>query len=167
MASSNELCHITFTYELEEANKILFLDVLVIRKDNGNMETSVYRKATLTDVYLNCNAHAPNVREISTIRSLVKRAFTISSNNISLNFELNHLESVFTRYNNYPSKIITNIIKRKKTKNWDRQSTNHRHIFNNHQPVTLPTKEKKLSIKWRNTLTQLFWEKTYIRTHTG
>ena len=60
MASSNELCHITFTYELEEANKILFLDVLVIRKDNGNMETSVYRKATHTDVYLNWNAHAPN-----------------------------------------------------------------------------------------------------------
>ena len=49
----------SFTYELEQDNKISFLDVLITQKNDGNMETGVYREPTHTDVYLNWNAHAP------------------------------------------------------------------------------------------------------------
>ena len=66
--------NIKFTYELEQDNSISFLDVLITRENDGNMETGVYRKPTHTDVYLNWNAHAPNIWKTSTVRSLVKRS---------------------------------------------------------------------------------------------
>ena len=55
--------NIKFTYELEQDNSISFLDVLITRENDGNMETGVYRKPTHTDVYLNWNAHAPNIKK--------------------------------------------------------------------------------------------------------
>ena len=98
--------NIRFTYEKEVDNRISFLDVLIKRKDVGTMETNVYRKPTHTDVYLNWNANAPNTWKTATVRSLVKRAFTICSDETLLLTELQHLKSVFTKYNNYPPNII-------------------------------------------------------------
>ena len=52
--------NIQFIYEIEEKNKLPFLDVLLIR--NGNfIETKVYRKPTNNDIYLNWNSFAPNI----------------------------------------------------------------------------------------------------------
>lgn len=85
-------------------------DVLIKREDNGKLETSVYRKQTHTDIYLNWNAHAPTTWKVATAKSLVKRAFRISSTKKSLDEELAHLTKVFTTINNYPKKIIQNII---------------------------------------------------------
>ena len=123
--------NIQFTYEREQANQISFLDVLITRKKDGSMQTSVYRKPTHTDVYLNWNAHAPNIWKTATVRSLVKRAFTICSNDTSLNAELNHLTNVFTKYNEYPMKVIKNIIQNEKNK-----STT---VEPNINPTTTPT----------------------------
>ena len=51
--------NIQFTYEVEEENRLSFLDVLLIR--NGNfIETKVYRKPTNNDIYLNLNSFAAN-----------------------------------------------------------------------------------------------------------
>ena len=108
--------NIKFTYELEQDNSISFLDVLITRENDGNMETGVYRKPTHTDVYLNWNAHAPNIWKTSTVRSLAKRAFKVCSNDISLNTELNHLETIFINNNDYPKRVINNIIKSEKEK---------------------------------------------------
>ena len=47
--------NIQFTYEVEINSKISFLDVLVIRDSN----TTVYRKNTNNDVYLNWESFAP------------------------------------------------------------------------------------------------------------
>ena len=71
--------NIRFTYELEEANGLPFLDVLVTRGVNRKLETSVYRKSTNTDIYMNWEAYAPNTWKLATLRSLVKRALFISS----------------------------------------------------------------------------------------
>ena len=49
---------IQFTYETESSNRLLFLDVLIIR--NGqSIETCVYRKLTNTDIYIHWNSFAP------------------------------------------------------------------------------------------------------------
>ena len=45
--------NIKFTYELEQGSMISFLDVLITRENDGNMQTCVYREPTHTDVYLN------------------------------------------------------------------------------------------------------------------
>ena len=102
--------NIKFTYEHEQNNTISFLDVLITRLDNGTMETSVFRKPTHTDVYLNWNADAPKNWKVATVKSLVKRAFIISSTSNALDKELLHIKNVFTKYNNYPENIIQYVI---------------------------------------------------------
>ena len=49
----NDLGSIKFTYEMESDDKLLFLDVLIIRKDNGEVKLHMYRKPTHSDQYLN------------------------------------------------------------------------------------------------------------------
>ena len=42
--------NIQFTFEMEEENKLEFLDVMVIRNTNGTINTTVYQKPTNTDI---------------------------------------------------------------------------------------------------------------------
>ena len=51
--------NIKFTIETEKDDAIPFLDVLIIRKTR-KIETTVYRKKTCTDFYMNWYSHAPN-----------------------------------------------------------------------------------------------------------
>lgn len=62
---------IQFTIETEENNEIAFLDILIKRTDEGNIETKVYRKKTHTDRYLNFNSFPHKSQKISVIDSLV------------------------------------------------------------------------------------------------
>ena len=50
--------NIQFTYEVETDSKISFLDVLVIRDSSNNINTTVYRKSTNNDIYLNWESFA-------------------------------------------------------------------------------------------------------------
>ena len=54
MILNNFDLNITFTYEVEKDCKLPFLDVLLIKKEN-NIVTTVSRKATTNDIYLNWN----------------------------------------------------------------------------------------------------------------
>ena len=51
--------NIQFTMEIEQNNQIPFLDVLLIRKVE-KISTTVYRKVTNTDIYINWKSFAPN-----------------------------------------------------------------------------------------------------------
>ena len=51
--------NIQFTHEIEENQKITFLDVLITRTRDNKLETTVFRKETNTDLYINWNSHAP------------------------------------------------------------------------------------------------------------
>ena len=109
---------IKFTYELEKDKKISFLDVLITRTEEEGIETSVYRKPTNTDIYINWNAHAPPIWKIATLKSLIKRAFLISSTRIALDSELAHIQRVFCDLNDYPPKLVETIVKN--------ETSNHR-----------------------------------------
>ena len=77
--------NIQFTFESENKSKLPFLDVLLCR--NGRERTTtVYRKKTNNDIYLNWNAFAPVSWKQQTY----------------LKEELNHVEKVFIEKNNYP-----------------------------------------------------------------
>lgn len=103
--------NIQFTYELEDHGKISFLDVLVTKTDtNGSLETSVFRKTTNTDIYMNWKSHAPQAWKIATLKSLIKRAVLISSTDSALESELEHLKKAFCELNDYPSMLVDKII---------------------------------------------------------
>ena len=62
--------NIEFTIEIETENKILVLDVLLIR-NNSLISTEVYCKNTNTDIYINWKSFAPNNWKWRTLKTLV------------------------------------------------------------------------------------------------
>ena len=87
---------IQFTFEMEKDGKLPFLDVLITRQPTGGkVDTSVYRKQTNTDIYMNWKSHAPSIWKIATLKSLLKRAFLISSTDVALEAELKHRKNTF------------------------------------------------------------------------
>ena len=101
---------IQFTHEIEKHCNIAFLDVSVTRKRDGTFLTSVHRKSTDTNIYMNWNSFAPRSWKIGTLKGLFRRAFLICSNKRALDSEIMHLKSVFTGINGYPSKIVHNTL---------------------------------------------------------
>jgi len=69
---------ISFTIELENNDKIAFLDTLVSRR-NGVSVIDVYRKATHTDRYLDFSSHHELKHKISTASTLLFRASSLPS----------------------------------------------------------------------------------------
>ena len=52
---------IKFTKELEKSEQLTFLDVSVQQMEDGSLATSVYRKPTHTDRYLQYSSHHPSM----------------------------------------------------------------------------------------------------------
>nr|VZI37533.1 unnamed protein product [Spirometra erinaceieuropaei] len=61
---------IQFTREEEHAEQLPFLDVLVTRTPNDELNTTVYRKATNTTEILNCHSNHPMAHKHSCVRTL-------------------------------------------------------------------------------------------------
>ena len=85
---------IQFTYETEKENEISFLEILIIRSGQ-KIETRVYRTSTNTCIYIHWNSYVPSSWKRSTLKVLIMRAYTISSNDSYLKLELKHLGKVF------------------------------------------------------------------------
>ena len=74
------------------------------------METSVYRKATCTNIYINWRSHAPSNWKIGTLRNLIKRAKSISSSELLLRNEIDYLQHIFMEYNDFPLKVVNDVV---------------------------------------------------------
>ena len=102
--------NIKFTFEIEKDNTIPFLDILIIRKP-GKIETTVYRKKTCTDLYMNWYSFVPKSWKWGTLKTLVRRAHINCSTEKHLKEELNHIRKTFNEINNYPHWVITKVFK--------------------------------------------------------
>ena len=109
--------NIKFTSELEADRKMPFLDVLIQINSDNEIETSVYRKKTNTDIYMNWFSFAPFSWKVATLKSLVKRAFLISSKPQFLEVELEHIKETFTKKNDYPNELVQEIIRNERLVN--------------------------------------------------
>ena len=77
---------------------------------NSLISTKAYRKNTNTDIYINWKSFAPNKWKWGTLKTLVARAFDISSTDEYLKEELEHIRTVFNHKNNNPLWVINKII---------------------------------------------------------
>ena len=107
--------NVKFTFEEEIHGKIPFLDILLVR-NNHYINTTVYRKKTNTNIYLNWNSFGPNSWKWGTLRTTVTRAFEICSTDKFLEEEVEHIRAVFYHQNNYPFWVFDKIINEVKEK---------------------------------------------------
>ena len=80
--------------ELEENMSIPFLDVLIIKKEDGSLGHKVFRKSTHIESYLHANSHHHPAQKFGVLNSLAIRALRISDAE-HLNEEKKHLVSTF------------------------------------------------------------------------
>ena len=62
--------NINFTMELEQDDNLAFLDVLVMRRQNGKLATKVHRKPTHTNRYLNYHSAHSNEQKQGVVINL-------------------------------------------------------------------------------------------------
>lgn len=96
---NNRHPNIRFTMEIKNDRCLPFLDVLVIRNEDGSLGHRVYRKPTHTDRYLHTTFHHHPSQKNSVISSLMYRALTTSN----LDNEIKHLETTLVN-NGYKKK---------------------------------------------------------------
>ena len=82
-----------------------FLDVLLHHNNNGTVFTSVYRKPTHTDKYLNFDSHHPLMHKVVVVRTLVSKANALCSTSLSTQTEPNHIFSALAK-NQYPQGVL-------------------------------------------------------------
>ena len=86
--------HIQFTAEDQRSDGAMpFLDILITPGRDGSLSTSVFRKPTHTDLYLQWDSHHTLTSKYSLIGTLQHRAQTICSNQQLLQKEEPHLKN--------------------------------------------------------------------------
>ena len=101
---------IQFTVERENDGQLSFLDLNIYRKDQGLLETSVYRKPTHTDKYLAFDSHHPICHKKSVTNTLFMRAECLPSSSDSKDNERKYVFDVL-KENNYPKHFLNNCLK--------------------------------------------------------
>ena len=98
-----------FTFDFEQNNSFSFLDVKITRGSNG-FSTSVFRKATFSDVFTNFDSFIFESYKTGLIFTLLFRCFTICSDMQSFHLEVEQLRQIF-KCNNYPVALIDQCVK--------------------------------------------------------
>ena len=101
--------NIKFTMDVESDGQLPFLDILVSRMDN-QFCTGVFRKKTFTGLGLNFFSHCSFSIKLNSCKTLLFRAFSLSSNWAKFNEEVSFLRNYFVR-NCYLSHLFEKIIK--------------------------------------------------------
>ena len=71
--------HIEFTFEIEKDRCLPFLDILLSRDPDCGVWTSVLHKSTCTGGYLHYSSHNPLSQKVSVLRTIFRRASSLSS----------------------------------------------------------------------------------------
>ena len=152
--------HIKFTIELPGIDGLPFLDTLTKPTPNST-ESTVYRKTTYTDRYLDYNSIHPISTKLSVIHTLIHRAKQVCSTPEFLAKDMDHLHKVLPD-NHYPTQFLQQGKPQQKTNKKPKPSTVK---FIEGARVVIPY-IKGLSEQYRHTLTKyrvrVFFEGTSI-----
>ena len=96
--------NLKFTFEIENNNKINFVDILIFRIDDKYL-TRWYRKNSNTYTFQNFTSQSTEKYKIQLIYTMVSRLKRICSTKDLLELDVNLLKMSF-RYSGYPESII-------------------------------------------------------------
>ena len=99
---NNQYPHIQFTVEPTQQDSLPFLDTLITIQPDNTFSTTVYRKPTHTDQYLHPNSNHHITAKQSVFNTLAHRAKTVSSNQASMDKELDHIKTAL-KHCQFPS----------------------------------------------------------------
>ena len=100
--------NIKFTKEVESEDQLSFLDIL-IKRENNVFTTSIYRKKTFTGLGSHFLSEEPFIFKINTIKTLIYRAYHLSSNYFYFHKEIDFLKTFFHN-NGFPQKLFLSTI---------------------------------------------------------
>ena len=100
--------NIKFTLEFEENYSFSFLDVKITCRNN-QLVMSVFRKATFSGVFTNCNSFMPVAYKFGLVYTLLYRSFSIFSSYEKFHEEMVLLKGIFKK-NEYPQLLIDKCI---------------------------------------------------------
>ena len=100
---------LNFTYESEMDNTLSFLNLLMIKNDDGTIDTNWHRKNTFSGRYLNYFSNHSLNQKIGIIKNVVDTAILLSHEK----FHEENLETIknLLILNNYPKNLINKHIK--------------------------------------------------------
>ena len=139
--------HIQFTKEESRPDGSMpFLDILITPKEDGSLSTTVYRKPTHTDLYLQWDSNHTITSKYSVAGTLHHRAQVIFSSPELLQQEEKHLYQALTRCN-YPNWALNRARLRVKARKTRKQNhnTNDNVINKNQRPYMVVPYHKGLS----------------------
>ena len=96
---------IQFTVEEESDGSIPFLDTRITRHDDGSLSTTVFRKQTHTDRYLDFSSHHPLAHKTAVVRTLLARADRICTFVTDKDAEKEHVTKALSS-NGYPKAVV-------------------------------------------------------------
>ena len=94
-----------FTIETEVEGTLPFLETRATRHTDGSFTTSVFRKKTHTDRYLDFDSHHPLAHKIAVARTLFTRADRICMSMPDRDAEKRHITQVLYS-NEYPTRLV-------------------------------------------------------------
>ena len=71
--------------EEENNNQIPFLDILISREANGQLQISLYRKRTHINKYLNFHSYQPMQHKVAVVKTLAHRPRKNCSEDFTIN----------------------------------------------------------------------------------
>ena len=110
--------NIQFTLEIEENNKINFLELTVYKAQN-EFKLKIFRKPTTTDITIHATSHHPISQKMAAYNSFVHKLLTIPMEPSDYEEELNIIKQIAVA-NGYKSSTIDKLI----NKQQKRKSTN-------------------------------------------
>ena len=101
--------NIKFSIVKEEDGRLPFLDINIFR-GNDKFATNVYRKKTFSGFYINLKSFIHETYEIRLIKSLLFWCFSLYSDFINFDHEIDKLKSILYK-NSYPRDLVDKCIK--------------------------------------------------------
>lgn len=97
-----------FTYELEDDRKLAFLDLEVVREENGKIDTKWYMKPTASGRIVNFHSSHPTHQKVNIVKNMLHRASELSSSQY-VDEGIQRIREILGN-NNYPKYFYNKII---------------------------------------------------------